>query len=95
MTSWRVTAHYLSLRDSWMSQDSGLQKECRISISREVLRSLLPSSKKTLTTCKNLKLNCKFSFEVEYTRDRTIFIFYIFYIAILYYFIWRKFVSIM
>lgn len=32
---------------------------------------------------------------MEYTRDRTIFIFYIFYIAILYYFIWRKFVSIM
>jgi len=47
-----------------------------------------------LITCKCTNLII-FSFEVEYTRDRTIFIFYIFYIAILYYFIWRKFVAIM
>lgn len=33
------------------------------------------------------------SFNTEYVQNRTIFIIYIFYIALLYYLIWRKFVS--
>ena len=33
-----------------------------------------------------------FSFDTEYVQNRTIFIVYIFYILLLYYFIWRKFV---
>jgi len=52
--------------------------------------------KKALTKLVNtLEKDIDYFFEVEYTRDRTIFIFYILYIVFLYYFVWRKFVSIM
>lgn len=52
--------------------------------------------KKSLNKLVNkLEQDIDYFFEVEYTRDRTIFIFYILYIVFLYYFVWRKFVSIM
>ena len=35
----------------------------------------------------------RYSFETEYVQNRTIFIIYIFYIVLLYFIIWRKFVG--
>lgn len=51
--------------------------------------------KLTLINCKLLPffLLRMYSFDTEYVQNRTIFIIYIFYILLLYFFIWSKFVG--